>query len=77
MVAVWVFLVFTFVWIVMTVAVFHKTRTVPFFHELLNSSKGVLLAAGPRCLIMSLVTPSGPSVFLHFNFLLLIQSLLW
>ena len=33
----------------------------------MKSSRSVFLAAGPRCFIMSFVTPSGPGAFLHFN----------
>ena len=49
------------------VARFHKAGNVPFFHDSLKSSRSVFLAAGPWCLIMSFVTPSGPGAFLHFN----------
>ena len=51
----------------MMVAFFHKTGTVPFFHDSLKSSRRVFLAASPRCLIMSFVTPSGPGSVLYFN----------
>ena len=64
------------------VAFFHKAGTVPFFHDLLKSSSSVFLAAGPRCLIISFVTPSGPGAFLHFNCFIaasisFLQSLSW
>ena len=59
------------------VAFFHEARTVPFFHDSLKSSSSAFLAAGPRCLIMSFVTPSGPGAFLHLSVLLLLQSLSW
>ena len=58
---------YLFLWIGMMVAFFHKAGTVPFFHDSLKSSRSVFLAAGPRCLIMSFVIPSGPGAFLHFN----------
>ena len=51
----------------MMVAFPHKAGTVPFFHDSLKGSRSVFLAAGPWCLIMSFVTPSGPGAFLHFN----------
>ena len=48
----------------------HKAGTVPFFRDSLKSSRSVFLIAGPRCLIMSFVTPSGPGAVLHFNCLI-------
>ena len=42
----------------------------PFFQDLLKSSRSVFLAAGPRCFIMSFVMPSGPGAFLHFSCLI-------
>ena len=51
-------------------AFFRKAETVPFFHDSLKSSRSVFLAAGPKCLIMPFVTPSGPDAFLHFNCLI-------
>ena len=61
------FLSFTFLWIEMMLAFSHKAGTVPFLHDSLKSPRSVFLAAGPRCLIMSLVTPSCPGAFLHFS----------
>ena len=54
----------------MTVALFHKAGTVPFFLDSLKSSRSVFLVVGPKCLIMSFVTPSGPGAFLHFKCLI-------
>ena len=45
---------------------FHKEGTLPFFRNSLKSSRN-FLAAGPKCLIMSFVAPSGPDALLHFN----------
>ena len=45
-------------------------QKLPFFHDSLKSSGSVFLAAGPRCFIISFVTPSGPGAFLHFNCLI-------
>ena len=49
---------------------FQIAGTVPFFHDSLKSSRSAFLTAGPECLIMSFVTPSGPGAFLHFNCLI-------
>ena len=65
--AVQVFLVFAFFMNWDDGGFFHKAGTVPFFHDSLKSSSSVFLAAGPRCFIMSFVTPSDPSAFLYFN----------
>ena len=40
------------------------------FHDSFKSSRSVFLVAGPKCLIMSVVTPSDPGVFLRFNCLI-------
>ena len=61
---------YLFLWIGMMIAFFHKAGTVPFFHESLKSSRSVFLAAGPKCLIMSFVTPSDLGAFLHFNWII-------